>query len=52
MELDECKMPVFTFSGSDTSDNDQSLAQSEEHSISKEYKTMEPTQKVLTAMES
>ena len=36
IELNGGKMPMFTFSGSDASDNDQSLDQSEEHDTTKE----------------
>ena len=49
MELDGGKMSVFTFSGSDASDNDQSLDQSEEHETTKEYKAMDPTQEIYFA---
>ena len=43
MELDGGKMPVFTFSGSDESDNDQPLDRSEANETIKKYKATEPT---------
>ena len=51
MEVDGCKMPEFTFSGSDASDNYQLSDQSEEHKTTKECKAMDQTQNILSTMD-
>ena len=51
MELDGGKMPVFAFSGSGASENDQSSDLWGEHKTTKEYKAIDQTQKISSAMD-
>ena len=52
MQLDGGKMPVFTFSESDASDNDKPPDQSEEHEATEKYKAVEPTQQISSVTDN